>query len=128
MGTNYYWTPQVNACPECGHTPDEELHVGKSSMGWCFSLHIHPDHDISNLNDWMTRFSEGKIRNEYDDTITTIEMMGVILCRFRSPEMAKMPPQWYADNHATEGPLGLARHADGVAGDGTYDLITGDFS
>lgn len=37
MGTNYYWRDQP--CAGCGRY--EQLHVGKSSAGWCFLFRIY---------------------------------------------------------------------------------------
>lgn len=48
MGTNYYYYQDV--CPHCGK-PDKKLHIGKSSGGWYFSLHIIPEEKIFNLKD-----------------------------------------------------------------------------
>lgn len=47
MGTNYYAEYQP-PCPTCGRQ-DPPLHIGKSSAGWCFSLHVIPE---LGLNDW----------------------------------------------------------------------------
>ena len=38
MGTNYYWQ-ESEPCAACGRGY-EQVHVGKSSAGWCFSLHV----------------------------------------------------------------------------------------
>ena len=41
MGTNYYLHKKP-PCEACGHEP-APLHIGKSSGGWCFSLHVIPE-------------------------------------------------------------------------------------
>jgi len=38
LGTNYYWQ-ESEPCAACGRGY-EQVHVGKSSAGWCFSLHV----------------------------------------------------------------------------------------
>ena len=50
MGTNYYLhRPRTNECEHCGRADEAPpLHIGKSSSGWCFSLHVRraddPEH------------------------------------------------------------------------------------
>ena len=55
MGTNYYLYEGSEACPTCKR-PFEPLHIGKSSAGWCFSLHVIPEEGINTLDDWRTRW------------------------------------------------------------------------
>lgn len=148
MGTNYYL--HENVCEHCGRGDGEPLHIGKSSGGWCFSLHVgtmessavHGEVQIENVEDWMELW-EGPgciIRNEYGDDVSQLEMLDIILKRswIRPPQL--YPNEWYDSeedfnehNHAESGPNGLSRHKiDGVHcighGDGTYDLIVGEFS
>ena len=110
MGTNYYW--HMNPCPHCGH-PEEKLHIGKSSAGWCFSLHIIPERGINDLDDWKELWKEGngKIIDEYSEEIPIDKMLEII---------------------TDFGPNGLLRHkVDGKFcvgnGKGTWDLIRGEF-
>lgn len=127
MGTNYYLHRDV--CPTC-QRPSEVVHIGKSSAGWCFSLHV--DDEIKSLDDWKAAWINGVIKNEYGDTITSEEMLSTITERewTRGPE--KHGPEWLRSNHAVDGPKGLARHAIGPHcvghGEGTWDLIPGEFS
>jgi hypothetical protein len=114
MGTNYYL--HVGCCEKCGRGEDK-LHIGKSSAGWCFSLHVDEDGGIKSLADWERLWSQPgtRIMDEYGDVIPVEQMRRTILER-----------KW-------AGPDGLRRHpVDGQhcvgAGDGTYDLITGWFS
>lgn len=50
MGTNYYLHTKPD-CECCGRG-FEPLHIGKSSGGWCFSLHVMPEDNINTLDDW----------------------------------------------------------------------------
>jgi hypothetical protein len=130
MGTNYYLHSDI--CPHC-HKPTEVLHIGKSSAGWCFALHVYPDDQIKSFEDWLSWFSKpnSKIVNEYDDIVSIDYMIETITCR--SWPLRNKETGWYEDNHAEPGSKGLARHrVDGRHcighGDGTYDLLVGDFS
>ena len=158
MGTNYYFRkPLANHCEHCGRSdPPEELHIGKSSAGWCFSLHVHPEQNICSLADWETIWPTGTIVNEYGENITPAEMFSVITGRSREKDWdsdwwAPKPcgkdfkgnpvtipgytseAEFHRFNHSERGPNGLLRHRlDGHHcighGPGTYDYITGDFS
>lgn len=85
MGTNYYLRTGkkiIKTC-DCGfeHELDEELHIGKSSWGWKFVLHIIPERGINELEDWEELFKTGKIFDEYNNEITVEKMMDCILNR-----------------------------------------------
>ena len=157
MGTNYYFRkPLTNHCEHCGRSdPPEELHIGKSSAGWCFSLHVHPEQDICSLADWETIWPTGAIFNEYREELSPSEMLRVITDRlfdkdwdsgwwgpksfgttsdgkpFILPGYAS-EADFHHSNHSERGPNGLLRHRiDGHCighGPGTYDYIVGDFS
>jgi hypothetical protein len=135
MGTNYYYY-HSKPCRECGRD-FESMHIGKSSGGWVFSLHVEPDDPDfpQSLDDWKKRFfmSGTRIQDEYGKVITVPVMLSII--EDRSWDTDKLvDAQWYRENHAEPGPKGLARHkisAEGhciAHGEGTWDLITGDFS
>lgn len=74
MGTNYY--VRLNPCECCGRY--NEYHIGKSSMGWCFSLHIEPNEGIKNLKDVCKLMEQGHIYNEYGDHISQATMYEII--------------------------------------------------
>ena len=130
MGTNYYWQLKYQ---------DEPLHIGKSSAGWCFSLHIIPDMGINELDDWIKLFEEPKsiIYDEYNSFIGIRCMLHVITKR-KWNDRGPIAPMGYSSwaefrvkNHAAEGPNNLWRHvyhATPGKDNGTYDLIYGDFS
>lgn len=147
MGTNYYW--RSNPCPTCKHIA-EELHIGKSSAGWCFALQVFPDEldKPQNLEDWKRLFksSEGDIFDEYGREIGSVEMLDNITNRAWEKsieESLKEDPmnlyrgaslqQFLDQNQAELGPNNLLRaringyHCIGH-GEGTWDLIAGDFS
>jgi len=132
MGTNFYL--HAPACSHCGHA-EEPLHLGKSSAGWCFGLHIYPD---KLLCDWQDMWSHidalvengnHEIKDEYGDTVDPALFFSIVWDRSRQE-----PPslQWLKDNHAVPGPYGLARHKldDHCIGhgEGPFDYIVGYFS
>ena len=96
MGTNYYLRTgkKITKTCDCGfeHELDEALHIGKSSHGWKFVLHIIPERGINELEDWKELFKTGKIFDEYDRAVSTEDMMDCILNRSfpscdRSPDL-----------------------------------------
>lgn len=131
MGTNYYWEP---VCPNCNQPlPDaERLHIGKSSAGWVFALHVYPEKHIDDLPDWAEWFRKGRIRNEYGDEIAPDRMLVEIACRSGRPGAELLSLEWLNANHASIGPFGLAQTALFGArpcclghGCGTYDRHIG---
>lgn len=79
MGTNYYL--REKCCKECGRY--NELHIGKSSAGWAFSLRVYPDLGIKSFEDWKAKWNnpENHIFNEYERSVTVEEMESCILDR-----------------------------------------------
>ncbi len=106
MGTNYYL--HRNVCEHCGRS-DERIHIGKSSSGWCFSLHVIPG-EIENLAEWEATWPSGTIKDEYDEVIGPEEMMKTITDR--DAIKAKRHEDRFCVGH----------------GEGPWDLIEGDFS
>lgn len=137
MGTNYYLAARA-PCECCGR-PFDTIHIGKSSAGWCFALHVVPENGINDLEDWRRLWSKdgAVISDEYGRTLTPAEMELVITKRtFPRP---KLRPYGYVNqaefheaNGSVDGPFGLVRHRverNCVGhGTGTWDLITGEFS
>lgn len=136
MGTNFYVTAEA-PCPHCGRG-GEQLHIGKSSGGWCFGLHIIPEMGINSLDDWKIFWQDKKITNEYNDVFSAEEMLSVITKRKR--DVKELNSSGYRDagdmlekNHACWSPeWGLLRRRIGYSctgyGDGTWDLINSEFS
>ena len=142
MGTNYYSVKRdINykssiefSFMELAETRgDSVIHIGKSSAGWCFSLHQSPKLGLNDLDDWIPVFVDPDriIVDEYGRTITFLEMTNIITCR-SIPAPTRWTPLEYMQNHAEPGPNNLARHSIGIGcdahGSGTWDLITGGFS
>ena len=137
MGTNYYWHEKPS-CSECKR-PFEPLHIGKSSAGWCFGLHVYLLDDgmesIPDLAAWQKLWARpgSEIRDEYSREVSAAEILDVITNRAREKKWSP-DDAWYRDNYAVPGPGNLARHAiDGRHccighGEGTWDLMVGEFS
>jgi len=60
-----------------------QLHIGKSSHGWAFALHVIPQLRINDLPDWVELLDYGQITSEYGDTLTKEELLRVITERAR---------------------------------------------
>ena len=134
MGTNYYWTAKECEAP-CEHCAGaEELHIGKSSGGWVFALHIYPSRGIFDLSDWAKLWTTGIIKDEYGRVTTSTAMKIVIEDRsWDRGELHVQTKQFLSDNYAVLGPKGLLRadsnRRSGVhPGKGTWDCHEGDFS
>lgn len=91
MGTNYYW--RYNICPHCGRY--DEVHIGKSSAGWQFTLHGYRDTDpevelsvkVMSWKDWKELLSrEGKIFNEYGNEVPLADLVANV----EAPERKSM--------------------------------------
>lgn len=118
MGTNYY----LKGRPAGAEV--EGLHIGKSSAGWCFALHVYPDGvvnavdepvfgAINDLSDWIPLFVRHGVVDEYAREIDVHALIDVITKR--------------------EHPNGLQRHEVEQyrclgPGAGTWDRMVGDFS
>jgi hypothetical protein len=131
VGTNYYLERDI--CPHCSRS-DEKLHIGKSSAGWCFSLHVDSDEGINSLADWQALWSapDARIVDEYGRETSPDEMLSTITERAWPKRDQEHSPEFLRSNHAEPGPNNLLRHQIGRHcvghGDGTYDLIPGEFS
>lgn len=132
MGTNYYL---LRGICECCDRERERLHIGKSSAGWVFALHVEPDNPThpQELDGWRLAWSEPgvKIIDEYGGVVSAADMEDRITRR--SWGRPDGPAFDHDANHSQPGPNGLVRskidgrHCVGH-GNGTYDLIQGEFS
>ena len=138
MGTNYYLHEKQD-CECCGR-PFEPRHIGKSSGGWCFSLHVYPEDNIHTLDDWRELWAMpgAFIRNEYGERIPIADMELIVTVRqgkLNSGSWGSYGSEtaFHRANHSQPGPNNLVRHAiDGRHcighGPGTWDYIIGEFS
>ena len=128
MGMNYFL--RTNICAACGRY--DQRHIGASSAGWCFALHVYPEEGIGDLRDWERLWSQGVIVDEEGQELTPTEMMGKITVRSWD-QPRRLRPQELARAGAEPGPNNLFRHRlDGWRcvghGPGTWDLLQGEFS
>lgn len=136
MGTNYYLKKEV--CGHCGRG-DGPLHIGKSSMGWVFSLHVDPENGIKDLPDWepLLRDPKNRIEDEYGKTVTADEMLDVIKNRkgkvtLESDGVREMLAKGQTIIDPAYGLLRSNPHARyshvSANGAGTWDICPGEFS
>lgn len=126
MGTNYYVD---NGTCECCKRDFESIHIGKSSYGWYFSLHVIPELGLNSLGDWKEYLKDKKIKDEYRDDITLDDLLDIIENRSHPvPTNSRV-----CSRDAEPGKNNLLKHkVDGRhcigTGEGTYSYITGEFS
>lgn len=131
MGTNYHL--HKPACASCGHEPPS-LHIGKSSAGWVFALHVYPKEaspgvsffdqsnswgiTVDDLPDWIKLFETGQytIINEYGEHVSPSEMIKIISERKPLREQFELK-RWEVEHLRVLGP-----------GAGTWDRHVGSFS
>jgi len=119
MGMNYYLTGKP-PCPTCGDFGGTK-HIGKSSYGWTFGLHIYPDEGINNLDDWekfiREAVADGRlIIDEEGRRISVEELLKRIRVRAPAVRADRLRRQSEADPR-------FARF-----GGATWDYVEGDFS
>lgn len=155
MGTNYYLVYNEtidDTCPCCGHeiVKKKELHLGKSSSGWAFTLHVYPEQGIHTWGDVLYEILQatgkgGWIKDEYGTEVEIEMFVDIVTERSsrytleHSIAIATAYNTRYKDvddylkrNNAVAGPNNLLRHRiDRYCighGDGTYDYCVGEFS
>ena len=123
MGTNYYAVSVGQ-----GVSSESRIHIGKSSFGWTFALHIHPELRIFQLSDWEAAFQTHDIYDEYVELISAAKMMDIITNR-SFERKNQCTHKYLVDNQAEVGPNGLLRRrlSNHVLyhGEGTWDCIVG---
>lgn len=73
MGTNYYY-----------HKPEiigySVRHIGKSSHGWPFMLHVEPDAGLNTLEEWVAHIEStfGDIVDEYKKKISVEKLLLIV--------------------------------------------------
>ena len=135
MGMNFYTIQQTNLSSFLSgdSSANDTYHIGKSSYGWVFSLHVDHDRGIYDLDDMLPMLTDSKriIVDEDGKEISLVKLMLTIMGR----SMDKLPtelPSYYSRN-AILGEKNLLRSELGhnhcvKHGAGTWDCIIGDFS
>jgi len=137
MGTNYYLVDRTDECKCCGHGVAKH-HIGKSSGGWCFSMHvgyrvIHPltriETEIKDFESLKPFLSLLEIRDEYGEVISEKEILSIIQDRWTD----KSPPRHSICEGAEVTSDNLLRmKIDGRYcvghGEGTWTYHAGEFS
>ena len=137
MGTNYYLVKRVTnkACPTCGYKketkPQIHRHIGKSSGGWHFLVHVEPYKGIYSLDDILPDFfnSALRIEDEYGKQVTPAQMCNIIMGR--RGNRIDYDVAFLEQNYAEVGLNGLLRCKKEYCfgwGEGTWDYFTGEFS
>jgi len=139
MGTNYYAKELL--CEHCNRY--EETHIGKSSGGWVFSLHVDADKGLNSWQDWLAYLKKDNVTilDEYDRECTVAELTNVVTNRgwvghtYPYTVFGKVYHNFEhlcKEHDAVPGENNLFRHKIGRFccghGEGTWDLIEGDFS
>jgi hypothetical protein len=75
MGTNYYVLTEV--CKACSRS-DEQIHIGKSSVGWEFSFAWNDGEYYKNIDEFKIWLSDKEIVNEYDEPVTQDEFWSMV--------------------------------------------------
>lgn len=113
MSTNYYATiDAAEPCAHCGHVPEpRRIHIGKSSAGWTFALHVEPDdpEHPSTWSEWLAFLARAdvSIEDEYGLPCQLATFVDVVECR--SSSRPSPAPEWMERNGAVPGPRGLVR-------------------
>lgn len=125
MGTNYYLKKEAEPACKCCDRPYEgqELHIDKSSMGWCFSLHVIPELGLNDWPEWLEfiqkSLQEGwTLEDEYGQEFHLPAFVVVVTER----ESTHVGRKGALMRHSVDGEHCLGN------GSGTWDLIAGEFS
>lgn len=138
MSTNYYCETgrMLEVECDCGfkHMMPETLHIGKSSCGWTFLLHVIPEKGLECWKDWEeVLVGSRRIFNEYGDDVTLEEMRETVLHRARElndEEKARMEEIAERDGYFLDRRSWLFGGEFGrkQGEDGDYSMVTGEFS
>jgi hypothetical protein len=154
MGTNYYLRRPMPASSDTpcgydfrwyhreGYTPaqQEQIHLGKSSYGWVFALHVYPNAGVRSWDDVQTLcrvLTENGwvLVDEYGDNLSVEDFIAVVTDRDPIEPSDERTPysRAVADDSLYDGVVGLWRsRPDGQYclgnGTGTWDFHFGSFS
>lgn len=167
MGTNYYANIDRNKTklsateievleyePELSNPDDFLIHLGKSSSGWRFSLHVYPEIGIMNWNDVLNKIvlNSIEILDEYGDAIPVQDFIRIATDRKshkaefpikvcpRGKRLGEWIEVWSDDEYFEQTGYRLDKHGlnihpidrDHCIGNGseneTFDYIVGNFS
>lgn len=109
MGTNYYRRSGVDA-------NDAPLHIGKSSGGWAFALHVYPEQGINDLEDWRRWWQKPTdVIEDGNGTVVAAEQLEKIIT-------VRSWPGRELRRAEVDGQHCIGR------GEGTWDYFIGEFS
>lgn len=78
MGRNFYWSDETQEERQ-EEREKHWLHIGKSSAGWLFSMHVIPSEDIESWNDWQSVLqASGKIFDDSHNVVTFEELRQIV--------------------------------------------------
>lgn len=139
MGTNYY-VKTGEKYVKNGWLTEEIYHIGKSSYGWYFALHVIPWAGLNSFEDWKEYLKGKTIHDEYGRKVSYSRMIKTILRDSKDESWGKQSNYEEGlvvsddgDYKTCVGKYGLhyciGRGAclDRVNGDGCYTLVEGDF-
>jgi hypothetical protein len=126
---------------------DLPTHIGRSAAGWTFALHVYPELGVADLEDWIGLINKypDSITDQHGKRVTAMEMLTQIQMRETDVDFTKPMSsaakaahgvaswlQFHQENQSCAGPNGLLRNTISGScighGEGTWDLIVGDFS
>lgn len=113
----------------CEHIIDETLHIGKYSNGWKFCLHIIPEKNINELNDWKPILQNGKIEDEYGNKISYDDMLTKIVGEYKDKGLNQVVVHdaYYKTMLDLNDNLNYVNKNE-LGKDGSYVLVEGEFS
>jgi hypothetical protein len=128
VGTNFKVTI-LKDLPQFSLFPEQILHIGKSSRGWCFSLRIYPEFNINSISDWEVLFSipdAVEIEDEYGRLTSTSEMLDCINRTGEWTDCARLG--WQLRRHPIEDYGRISNTRCVGHGTGNFDYLIGEFS
>lgn len=102
-------------------TMDNPIHIGQSTYGWCFALHVYPEKGINTFDDWKEILEQdsAEIKDEYDNIIPLVNLLNVITSRKDGHwcSIGRTPSR----HNIIEGNPSIG------SGKGSWDYFTGEF-